>query len=509
MTKKPKLIVSILSVLLGILQVLLVAVSFVALYAAKWYASVYGQMGFDAILYTLTADLNGVDSNLVTSFLWSVLPKTLGWTALVGVIIFLRTKKEVVLTLFRKLRIRLMPPGRLVRTGLVLVLCACLLLSAAQISELDKYIKNLRELSTIYEDEYRDPKTTNITFPEQKRNLVYIFLESMETTYLSREQGGALENNVIPELYDLAQEYTNFSHNLDVGGFTAASGATWTVGAMVAQTAGIPLKTPPEVGGNDYGKDGDFLPGVTSLTDLLHENGYYQALMVGSDASFGGRREYFNSHHMDRVYDLFTARADGLISPEHYVWWGFEDFHLFNYAKQALTDISQQEQPFAFTMLTVDTHHVAGYVCPYCENTYNEQYENVMQCSSKQVLSFVRWLQEQPFYENTTVVIAGDHPSMDYDYIARVTPADYERHMYNCFINSAVTTENIKNRNFNTYDMLPTTLAAMGCTIEGDRLGFGTNLYSSTPTLLEATGGAIAAEFEKNSAYYTKNFFFK
>ena len=132
-----------------------------------------------------------------------------------------------------------------------------------------------------------------------------------------------------------------------------------------------------------------------------------------------------------------------------------------------------------------------------------------MACSSRQVLAFVQWLQEQPFYENTTVIISGDHPSMDYDYIARVAPEDYVRHMYNCFINSAVTTDNIKNRLFNTYDMFPTTLAAMGCTIEGDRLALGTNLFSSTPTLLEATDGAIAAEFEKNSAYYTKNFFFK
>ena len=497
------------SALSGFFLILSVLVSFVALYSAKWYASVYGQMGFDAILYILTADLKGVDEGLVSSYLWSVLPKTLGWTALVGILLFVRTKKEIVLTLFQKLRIRLFPAGWLLRWLLVLALCSGLLLSAARISELDKYIQNLRALSTVYEDEYRDPKTTNITFPEKKRNLVYIFLESMETTYLSKEQGGALENNVIPELYQLAQENINFSHNEDVGGFSAASGATWTVGAMVAQTAGIPLKTPPEVGGNDYGKDGNFLPGVTSLTDVLHENGYYQALMVGSDASFGGRREYFNSHHMDRVYDLFTARADGLISPQHYVWWGYEDFHLFDYAKQALTDISQQEQPFAFTMLTVDTHHVAGYVCPYCESTYAEQYENVMACSSRQVLAFVQWLQEQPFYENTTVIIAGDHPSMDYDYIARVAPEDYARHMYNCFINSAVTTDNIKNRLFNTYDMFPTTLAAMGCTIEGDRLALGTNLFSSTPTLLEATDGAIAAEFEKNSAYYTKNFFFK
>lgn len=34
----------------------------------------------------------------------------------------------------------------------------------------------------------------------------------------------------------------------------------------------------------------------------------------------------------------------------------------------------------------------------------------------------------------------------------------------------------------------PTTLAAMGAQIEGDRLGLGTNLFSSTPTLAEMFG---------------------
>ena len=36
--------------------------------------------------------------------------------------------------------------------------------------------------------------------------------------------------------------------------------------------------------------------------------------------------------------------------------------------------------------------------------------------------------------------------------------------------------------------MYPTTLAAMGVTIPGDRLGLGTNLFSSTSTLAEIYG---------------------
>ena len=79
--------------------------------------------------------------------------------------------------------------------------------------------------------------------------------------------------------------------------------------------------------------------------------------------------------------------------------------------------------------------------------------------------------------------------------------------MYNCFINAPVTAANTENRQFCTFDMLPTTLAAIGCTIEGDRLGFGTNLFSTTPTLMESLGGSVLYEFSKHSDYYDDHFF--
>lgn len=39
-------------------------------------------------------------------------------------------------------------------------------------------------------------------------------------------------------------------------------------------------------------------------------------------------------------------------------------------------------------MLTVDTHFTDGYVCELCQNQYDEQYSNVIACSSRQVSEF-------------------------------------------------------------------------------------------------------------------------
>ncbi len=489
---------------LTVLHTALLLVSFLVFFAAKWYRDTYGNLGFDSILYTLFSDLGGVESTLIQDFcLKALLPTVLG-TVLSSVAAFHVPKKEV-----KVKGKKIYPFSNGVASLLCLALTAALLAGGAVTSGLHLYIYDMFHESTLFEDEYVAPDTVEITFPEEKRNLIYIFLESMETTYFSEAEGGAEDVNLIPELYALAEENINFSQHENVGGFRSVSGTTWTIGAMVGQTSGVPLKTPDNVDDwqNGYGEEGVFLPGITNLGDILHENGYYQSLMVGSVCSFGGRKVYYQTHGTDTIYELKTARADGIVPYDYFVWWGIEDKYLFQYARQELLEIAAQEQPFAFTMLTVDTHHIGGYLCEYCGNEHDEQYENVISCSSRQVLEFVQWIQQQDFYENTTIIIVGDHPSMDNGYFSRNISDTYTRRIYNCIINSAVDTQYSKNREFCTLDMFPTTLAAIGCEIEGDRLGLGTNLFSGRETLIEEMSySRFNSLLSQKSAYYAVNF---
>lgn len=474
---------------------ILLLIAYVCFFAARWFVTVYGRIGFDSILFTLQSSLSGVQSDLVKSYLLSGLLPAVVCTAL----------SCAVLLVLRRLPVR-----GVISIVTAIALSMGLLGYAAVDVELTDYIYGLFFPTKLFEDEYVDPGTVSITFPEEKRNLVYIMLESMETTYLSEELGGASDVNLIPELYDLARENINFSHTDAVGGFHATTGAKWTIGAIVAQTAGIPLKVPAGIDDqqNGYGKDGVFLPGVTSITNILNDAGYHTSFLCGSDADFGGRRTYFKTHGMDVVYDIFTARRDGIVPSDYYVWWGMEDKHLFEYAKRELTAISQQEEPFAFTMLTVDTHHIGGYQCSYCTDEFEETYEQSISCSSRQVLSFINWLKEQPFYENTTVVITGDHLSMDNGYFQRNVDPAYDRMVYNCILNAPISATNTKNREYCSVDLFPTTLAALGCTIEGNRLGLGVNLFSGLPTLAERWGFArFDSELAKTSDYYSAHFF--
>ena len=202
---------------------------YLCFFAARWFVNVYGRIGFDSILFTLQSSLSGVQSDLIFSFLTAAALPCALCTAL----------SCTILLLLRRLPVR----GLFSILGSVIVALGLCGYAAVDV-ELTDYIYSMISPSALYEDEYADPDTVQITFPEKKRNLVYIMLESMETTYLSQDLGGASHVNLIPELYELARENINFSHNDGVGGFHATSGASWTIGSIVAQTAGIPLKTP-------------------------------------------------------------------------------------------------------------------------------------------------------------------------------------------------------------------------------------------------------------------------
>ena len=474
-----------------VIATILLLAGFLCCFVALWYRSTYGDLGFDSVLYTVFSDLGGVQSGLILDLgLKALLPGSICTVLAVGL-------------LFRKNRIG-------VASVLSVALTLALVAGGAVFSGMHLYIYDMFHETAIFEEEYVDPDDVEITFPEEKQNLIYIFLESMETTYLSEELGDDGQG-LIPELEDLAEENVNFSEDDDVGGFLPVSGTTWTIGAMVGQTAGVPLKTPEDVEDwqNGYGQEGEFLPGITNLGDILDENGYYQSLMVGSVCSFGGRKVYYETHGADAIYELRTARADGIVPGDYFVWWGIEDKYLFEYAMQELTEIAQREEPFAFTMLTVDTHHIGGYVCEYCDGEHEEQYENVISCASKQVEEFVEWIQEQDFYEDTTIIIVGDHPSMDNGYFERNVDEEEERRLYNCIINPVVEVEEAvtENREFCTLDMFPTTLAAIGCEIEGERLGLGTNLFSGEETLIEEMGyEEFNEELSQRSDYYAEEF---
>ena len=127
------------------------------------------------------------------------------------------------------------------------------------------YVGNTIFASTeIFDNYYVDASDVNITFPKDKRNLIYIFVESFETSNMSTENGGLFEESIIPNLEQLAIDNINFSNNDKIGGAYYSFGTNWTTGAMLAHTSGVPLKVTID----DFGVNSTRFVNVTSIGDI-------------------------------------------------------------------------------------------------------------------------------------------------------------------------------------------------------------------------------------------------
>lgn len=458
-----------------IIAVVIIAVAVLLSFSIRWMLKTWAYLTMDELVYHLTSPLEGTNGDLIQGYLWQCAVPT----------VFILIILIVLLTVLKKERKKYLA---VIISGLVfsLGIAGYFMQHTWSKLKIGDYIENQGTYSTFVDENYVDPEDADITFPDEKKNLVYIFLESMEVTYTDKENGGAFDTGCIPELQQLARENEDFSGtDQKLNGAHALPGTTWTAAAMFAQTSGIPLTT--EAGDNMDTQD-SFYGNAITLGDILEKEGYSQTLMVGSDATFGGRRLYFEDHGNFDILDYNYAIKQGWIPADYRVWWGFEDEKLFDFAKQRLLALSEEEEPFNLTLLTVDTHVEDGYVCENCKDEFEEnQYANVMACSSRQVDEFVKWIQEQPFGDETSIVLVGDHPTMDSDFCMDV-PEDYERRVYTCFLNGAPAENPDKTRVYSTFDIFPTTLASLGVTIDGNRLGLGTNLFSGEETLIEKYG---------------------
>lgn len=489
-----------------ILFYLLIFLALIIIFSTNWAKENYQFSDFDQILFTLNNSVTSASNEIIISFIKSNIIIPLIFTLIIiAVFKFIKYLfKNYSVSIKIEIRNKVFKINFYSIVKVIFIIC---ILSYSIYYIMDNlyifnYIENSSKNSNFFEVNYINPKEVELEFPKKKRNLIYIFSESMESTYANKKNGGAYNYNYIKELTKLAKDSNsiNFSANNLIGGAHMAYDTSWTIAATIAQTSGVPLKS--TFGQNDVKSyENGLVNGAYSIGEILEEAGYKNYIMVGSDLTFGGRRVYYQNHGNYKVYDYFTAKEDEVIDEDYYVNWGLEDAVLFDYAKQELTKIAKKDEPFNFTMLTVDTHANDGYVSNFCKNVTDDKYLNAIACSSEQLGEFINWIKKQDFYKNTTIVLVGDHLSMNTYSFDNINP-NYDRRVFNVFINSAIDTSCNKNREFNSFDYYPTTLASLGVKINGERLGLGTNLFSCQKTLSEIYGNDFIDEELKGSSEF-------
>ena len=367
-----------------------------------------------------------------------------------------------------------------------------------------EFIQNSTTKSKFIEINYVAPEQVPVSFNE-KRNLIFIIVESLETSFFTKAQGGQWDYEVMPELYSLLTDEdstTFYNQNLSEQ-MVMLKRSAWTTAGIVVNTTALPFKVP--IDGNQYHSE-NFMSGAYALGDMLKDNGYYTELISAATTSFGGLSEYYTKHGKFKIIDVDSLSKNKLtINNRDLNGWGFNDKYLFDTARNRLTEISQNDEPFFLQLITIDTHFPDGFMYNYSEKKFNTQYENVYATTSKQIYDFVNWVKEQDFYDNTTIVIVGDHLSMQSEYFTSRNIFEENRYIYSTYINSCVEAENTENRIYTGLDTYPSIISAIGGKIKGDRLGLGVNLFSNKKTLAEKYGMIrLNSEIIKKSDYYNE-----
>ncbi len=334
------------------------------------------------------------------------------------------------------------------------------------------------EETVFYEDRYK--YVGDVSFDKnKKRNVILILAESFENKYSS-----VLINNTLYKVND--DEAVKFNN------LTEGYSQRWTQGAIFSAFTGShihylsdfyryrlgdirPYYEEDEflIVANKAGEFFDFdTPNIRYLGDITKENGYINIFAKAGKIEFSGTDKLLLAHGFDKenIYDFenFKHFIDHRMIGK---WWGVPDFIVFEAFKDRLKNIDKNK-PFLGILLTVELHTGDN---PFYPDVRSQAFATISNLNN-----FIEWFKKQDFYENTTLIIVGDHKKMG----RFVKPGGG---VYNAFFNLP---ENLKNnlntnRMFNHIDLFPTILEIMGGDIKDRKAGLGVSLFSNNKTLAE------------------------
>ena len=71
-------------------------------------------------------------------------------------------------------------------------------------------------------------------------------------------------------------------------------------------------------------------------------------------------------------------------------------------SKERIVELANKNEPFLFTIATIDTHEPTTFLDPKCDKKYGDN-RDVILCADKMASDFIKWVQKQDFYKNTTI----------------------------------------------------------------------------------------------------------
>jgi len=292
---------------------------------------------------------------------------------------------------------------------------------------------------------YNDTLLLKAHFTKKPKNLIIVYLESFSREFTNNNR----YPNLTPNIHQLVSQYgelTNYQ-----------STAKYTIQGLISSLCGL---VPKINTGNNLSIDQIPYKRLPCLTDVLNKLDYHQEFFGGARKSFANKEAFLLSKNYDRVWGWLDYKK-----PDDYLTndWGLQDSDLFNAAFEKIVDLSNNDQPFNVTLLTLGTH-LNGNPDPICPEYSNptvdsHKFLNGIHCTDHLLGGFIRQLESANILKNTTIFVTSDHGVFKVPIIKDLFGSDIDVHqLFGLLINGTTFDKSLP---MGLYDMSPLLLDSL------------------------------------------------
>lgn len=228
------------------------------------------------------------------------------------------------------------------------------------------------------------------------KNIIVVSMESLQNFVINEDMNGEV---ITPFLNELTNDsdtmyFSNFYHQTGLGKTSDSE--------FIVENSLYPLGG----GAVFFTHSGNTF---NSLSNRLGENGYHTSVMHANNKSFWNRDMMYQSLGIDTFYDLDSYT----IGEGQAVNWGMKDIPFF---EQSAAILAEEKQPFFTRMITLTNHYPFTLdeedkmIPEYTSNsgTLNRYFQTV-RYMDESLRVFFDELKEQGLYEDSIIVMYGDH----------------------------------------------------------------------------------------------------
>jgi len=436
-----------------IFEIIFYIISFLLILLPFWFKKKFGVVYFDQLIFHLELFFKG---NLVADAqVQKSLYKWLILSSITSTYIYLFFKKK-----FLKKNIKKMKE----LTLFFLVLILSLAYNTALFESVTFNKNDFIERNYYFEDP--------INVQNKKKNLILIYVESLDQIFADKEKYGS---NLLQPLYDL-----NINSN-EIKNFYQIPGYSFTINSLVATQCGIPAKPIGFFKASSLKNIKNFLPNIKCLGDYTNELNYKNLFITSDEIENFGVKYFLLNHKFlnSNIYDVKKLKQLGY-ETSNFAWrgnknkdGGMHDDVLLEASYDIIKKNLNNLQPFFLSIYTLDTHSPKGYPNPKCLKTMFEDIEiekdftikNSVICTVKALSQFISKVSD--LNEPIDIIILGDHAYPGND--------ESKSKIFNKFI---IDTKIKFNREeMNHLDFFPSLLHILGYRFKQNRFALGFNIF--------------------------------